>query len=99
MAAQKSRFKECTVTATLPCAGNRRAHIPRNASSTSGLQWNQGAIGTATFTGARLRDVLIDAGYNVDTVYNGRLESEVNDQEENVDRHVHFRSPGDTYFA
>jgi DMSO/TMAO reductase YedYZ molybdopterin-dependent catalytic subunit len=52
-------FPEVTVTAVLECAGNGRAlHVPR----VPGLQWVHGAMGQATFTGVRLRDVLQKAG-------------------------------------
>jgi sulfite oxidase len=48
-----------SVTNTLECAGNGRAfqqpHVP-------GIQWQRGAVGTARFTGPRLRDVLARAG-------------------------------------
>ena len=51
-------FRHRTVTATLQCAGNRRAgliavrDIPREA------PWGPGATGTATWTGVALADVL-----------------------------------------
>jgi DMSO/TMAO reductase YedYZ molybdopterin-dependent catalytic subunit len=48
-----------TITNTLECAGNGRAfaqpHVP-------GIQWQKGAVGTARFTGPRLKDVLARAG-------------------------------------
>jgi sulfite oxidase len=48
-----------SVTNTLECAGNGRAfqqpHVP-------GIQWQKGAVGTARFSGPRLRDVLERAG-------------------------------------
>jgi len=48
-----------SVTNTLECAGNGRAfvqpHVP-------GIQWQKGAVGTAKFSGPRLRDVLQRAG-------------------------------------
>ncbi len=48
-----------SVTNTLECAGNSLAfvqpHVP-------GIQWQKGAVGTAKFTGPRLRDVLQRAG-------------------------------------
>jgi sulfite oxidase len=48
-----------TVTNTLECAGNGRAfQQPR----VPGVQWQRGAVGTAEFTGPRLRDVLQHAG-------------------------------------
>ena len=62
----KKRFKEVTVTATLQCSGNRRKHMTQEARSTSGLQWDIGAISTAEWTGVLLRDVLADVGFPVD---------------------------------
>jgi sulfite oxidase len=53
------RMEPHTVTNTLECAGNGRAfhrpHVP-------GVQWEKGAVGTARFSGPRLRDVLRRAG-------------------------------------
>ena len=44
-----------TQDVTLECAGNGRAfHTPR----ASGIQWQHGAVGTQTFKGVRLADVL-----------------------------------------
>jgi sulfite oxidase len=62
----RRKFKPCTITATLQCSGNRRAHMTRGSRQTNGLQWEMGAISTAEWTGVRLRDVLADAGVNVD---------------------------------
>jgi DMSO/TMAO reductase YedYZ molybdopterin-dependent catalytic subunit len=57
--ALRDQFKETTVTAVLQCAGNGRAlHRPR----VPGIQWVHGAMGQATFTGVRLKDVLQKAG-------------------------------------
>jgi len=58
LATLREAFRERTVTATLQCAGNRRAglmairEIPREA------PWGPGATGTATWTGVALADVL-----------------------------------------
>lgn len=53
------RLPEVTVTAVLQCAGNGRAlHAPR----VPGLQWIHGAMGQATWTGVRLKDLLDKAG-------------------------------------
>ncbi len=53
---------EVTITAVLQCAGNSRSFIePR----VPGVQWSHGAMGQATFTGVRLKDLLEKAG--VDT--------------------------------
>lgn len=52
-------FKPVTITAVLQCAGNGRAlQVPR----VPGVQWVHGAMGQATFTGVRLRDLLEKAG-------------------------------------
>lgn len=97
----KARFREHTVTTTLQCAGNRRAHMSSSATGpTSGLQWNIGAIGTADFTGVLLRDVLGDAGYDLDRVYHGPPDDDADPRtDDDMDQHVHFSSPGDTYVA
>ncbi|KAI3396519.1 hypothetical protein diail_12139, partial [Diaporthe ilicicola] len=59
-------FRQYKVAATLQCAGNRRKHMTNDARQTNGLQWDVGAISTAEWEGARLRDVLADAGFKVD---------------------------------
>ncbi|XP_064354622.1 sulfite oxidase, mitochondrial [Dromaius novaehollandiae] len=58
----RSRFPKHEVTATLQCAGNRRADMSR-VRPVKGLDWDIGAIGTARWGGARLRDVLLHAGF------------------------------------
>ncbi|KAL8715221.1 MAG: hypothetical protein Q9220_001179 [cf. Caloplaca sp. 1 TL-2023] len=62
----KNKFKEVSITATLQCSGNRRRHMTEEARTTNGLQWDAGAISTAEWTGVRLRDVLKDAGVDID---------------------------------
>nr|XP_028568333.1 sulfite oxidase, mitochondrial [Podarcis muralis] len=58
----KRRFPKHEVTATLQCAGNRRAEM--NAiKNTNRLGWGVGAISNARWGGALLRDVLAEAGY------------------------------------
>ena len=53
------QFPEVTLTAVLQCAGNGRAlQSPR----VPGVQWIHGAVGQATWTGVRLKDVLDSAG-------------------------------------
>ncbi|MBA4148161.1 MAG: sulfite oxidase [Verrucomicrobia bacterium] len=52
-------FPEATTTVTLECAGNSRVFIRRQQ---EGVQWGQGAVGTATWTGIWLRDLLERAG-------------------------------------
>ncbi|CAG8980586.1 hypothetical protein HYALB_00002584 [Hymenoscyphus albidus] len=61
----KEKFEQHTITSTLQCSGNRRAHMTSSCGNTSGLQWQVGAIGTATWTGPYLRDILSHAGFPV----------------------------------
>ena len=57
----RTSFAIRTVTATMQCAGNRRAHL-QGVGTTSGDPWDVGAIGNAQWTGVALRDVLGAAG-------------------------------------
>jgi sulfite oxidase len=56
---QLSKFEAHSVVNTLECAGNgrglQRPQVP-------GIQWGKGAVGTARFSGPRMRDVLDRAG-------------------------------------
>lgn len=54
-------FEPATVTATLMCAGNRRADLSE-LKPIPGEQWGPAAISTAAWTGVRLADVLTAAG-------------------------------------
>jgi len=51
------RFAQKETTATLTCAGNRRAEYNREG-KIGGVQWQAGAIGNATWGGLALADVL-----------------------------------------
>jgi sulfite oxidase len=57
--AELSKIETHSVVNTLECAGNgrslQRPQVP-------GIQWGKGAVGTARFSGPRLRDVLQRAG-------------------------------------
>ncbi len=59
------KFEQVTLAAVAVCSGNRRGlfdpHVP-------GVQWGHGAMGNATWTGVRLRDVLARAGIKSSTV-------------------------------
>ncbi|XP_008112632.1 sulfite oxidase, mitochondrial [Anolis carolinensis] len=59
------KFPKHEVTAALQCAGNRRAEM-NSLKNTNRLGWNIGAISNARWGGARLRDVLMQAGYKQD---------------------------------
>ncbi|XP_059186046.1 sulfite oxidase, mitochondrial [Centropristis striata] len=61
----KTRFPKHTVTATLQCAGNRRSEMNK-VKLVKGLNWGIAAISNAKWSGARLRDVLLAAGYGPD---------------------------------
>lgn len=56
-----SKFKSINTTATLTCAGNRRAEFNAEG-KVGGVQWGAGAIGNATWGGVSLADVLKAAG-------------------------------------
>ncbi len=72
-------FDQQTVVATLECAGNSRARLGDRA---SGVPWQQGAIGTAAWSGVPLTQLLdeIDIDDNVEELVfvgadRGRLET------------------------
>jgi sulfite oxidase len=57
--AELARIESHTLANTLECAGNGRGfHSPK----VPGVQWQKGAVGTARFSGPRLRDLLQRAG-------------------------------------
>jgi DMSO/TMAO reductase YedYZ molybdopterin-dependent catalytic subunit len=57
--AEVLKIETHSVVNTLECAGNGRSlHRPQ----VPGIQWGKGAVGTARFSGPRLRDVLQRAG-------------------------------------
>ncbi len=54
-----NRFPLVSVIRTIECAGNRRVLLGDEFAATfDGTQWGRGAIGTAEWTGVRLRDLL-----------------------------------------
>ena len=59
MADLQSGFEQIETTAVCQCSGNRSGlsdpHVP-------GVQWGPGAMGSAVWTGVRLKDVLAKAG-------------------------------------
>jgi len=55
-------YEHHTITATLQCAGNRRADFNLVRDIPGEDLWGPGATSTATWTGARLADVLRSAG-------------------------------------
>lgn len=72
----KTKLPQYTVTATIQCAGNRREELSK-VKEVRGISWAGGAIGNATWTGVKLRDVLLYAGLRQDDI-----EGEI--------QHIHF---------
>src|SRR3954449_9929902 len=58
----REAFREREVTATLQCAGNRRAGLTAIRPIPGEAPWGPGATGTATWSGVALADVLALAG-------------------------------------
>jgi sulfite oxidase len=58
----REAFRQRTETATLQCAGNRRAGLMAIREIPGEAPWGPGATGTATWTGVALADVLAVAG-------------------------------------
>ena len=58
LATLREAFVEREVTATLQCAGNRRAGLIAIRDIPGEAPWGPGATGTATWTGVALADVL-----------------------------------------
>lgn len=63
----RADFPKVEVAATLQCTGNRRSSSNEHA-PTKGINWGVGAISNAVWGGARLRDVLEAAGYDVEAM-------------------------------
>jgi sulfite oxidase len=61
----KKFFPRHSVVATIQCAGNRRSEM-NVFKPVQGTNWSVGAISTAVWSGARLRDVLYAVGYDED---------------------------------
>ena len=65
------KFEKVSYTAVIQCSGNSRSFFePRVA----GGQWENGAMGNVTWTGARLKDILDKAGLkagSIDVSFNG----------------------------
>jgi sulfite oxidase len=67
----REAFPERQVTATLQCAGNRRAGLVAIRDIPGEAPWGPGATGTATWTGVGLADVLALARPRRDATYVG----------------------------
>ncbi|KIV81673.1 hypothetical protein PV11_03842 [Exophiala sideris] len=70
----KTKFRQHTVQCALQCAGNRRHEMRSRVKEVSGIDWGDGAVMNAEWTGPLVRDVLIHAGLgqqNHSTGYEG----------------------------
>jgi sulfite oxidase len=70
-----TEFTQHTVTATLVCAGNRRAELLRVRPIAGKEPWAHGAISTAEWGGVRLADVLAAAGAREDDGFHVAFEA------------------------
>ncbi|CAM9418603.1 unnamed protein product [Ectocarpus sp. 4 AP-2014] len=75
----KTKFPQVKVVTAIQCAGNRREDMT-NVKPVKGLGWSCGAISNSEWTGVLLRDVLENAGVNV------------NDPESSGIEHVQFEA-------
>src|SRR5215213_5212561 len=71
LATLREALEEREVTATLQCAGNRRAGLIAIRDIPGEAPWGPGATGTATWTGISLADVLALAGPRCDAQHVG----------------------------
>lgn len=63
----RSKFPQHTITGVLQCSGNRRSHMSEGSGrEASGLRWGIGAISNAEWRGPLLRDILRDAGLDLE---------------------------------
>ena len=79
-----------SLTATIECAGNGRVHL---TPPVPGLQWGQGAVGNAEWTGVTLASLLEKVGVKksaVDVILEGTDQGQVNTDP---------KSPGPIHFA
>ena len=71
LATLREAFREREVTATLQCAGNRRAGLIAIRDIPGEAPWGPGATGTATWSGVPLADVLALAGLRPEAAHVG----------------------------
>src|SRR5919206_1004514 len=82
----REAFREREVTATLQCAGNRRAGLIAVREIAGEAPWGPGATGTATWSGVALADVLAVAGPLRDATHVGFEGADISPQAEPVQR-------------
>ncbi|HWJ10030.1 MAG TPA: molybdopterin-dependent oxidoreductase [Nocardioides sp.] len=85
----RRRFRTVEVTSVHECTGNGRSFFDtQQGTKASGTPWTLGAVGTVTWEGVRLRDVLRSAGLRADavSVQGAGLDDEYVDKGENLGR-------------
>ncbi|KRC56788.1 MULTISPECIES: molybdopterin-dependent oxidoreductase [unclassified Nocardioides] len=85
----KRRFRTVAWTSVHECTGNGRSFFDtQQGTKASGTPWTLGAVGTVTWEGVRLRDVLRFAGLRPDavSVQGAGLDDEYVDKGENLGR-------------
>lgn len=70
----KGQFRQHEVICTLSCAGNRRHTMRTLLKEVQGIDWDDGAIMNCVWKGPRLKDVLIEAGVDMDDHKTGHVE-------------------------
>ena len=71
----KTKFPKVDVTTVIQCNGNRREdchYVDGETPAFGPPHWVAGAIGNATWSGARLRDVIAASGMDVDSISLGK---------------------------
>ncbi len=86
LATLREAFREREVTATLQCAGNRRAGLMAIRAIPGEAPWGPGATGTATWSGVALADVLALAVPGGDAAFVGFEGADVCREAEPVQR-------------
>jgi len=81
----REAFRERTVTATLQCAGNRRAGLIAIRDIPGEAPWGPGATGTATWSGVALADVLALAGPTSEAAHVGFVGADVSPEAKPVE--------------
>jgi len=76
----QERFPPRELTATLQCAGNRRAGLIAVRDIPGEVPWRGGATGTASWRGVALRDVLAVAGLGSEAKYVAFLGADVSEE-------------------
>lgn len=87
--AEVRQLPATTITVTMECAGNHRSYlVPR----TRGVQWGEGAIGNATWTGVPLTMLLERAGLHphaLEVIAEGADKGEINEPPK-PDGEIHY---------